>query len=874
MISYKKQKGFSLIEVSMTLLVLSLVLVLMAPFMTKKFRNFGTNGVVFEYSENFKQKSNGDTVDNNNYCFITNQAGNYVATKDCSEYEFTVPKGVDKINLTLVAGGGGGGGASGMMYWKNTNFLSKRSVDFDSATGADSNHWMYGGSTPSLISNNHLIPTKNIKDFIINFITTTGQPSKLPGCGVHSMDKDGTTYIDPNKLCNHSSTGDYAYSWQKHLFNIPTTVGNAINKAGVTGKSNTYTADTGEGGASSPALYNYRFPRYTYRYDSFYDILDGTVGDDYLYIYIHSSAYSNSSNKIYGLTKGIGTLNEDNTCVNDKYKINDNTDLLYKQNGICVKRDNTIAHGGKSELRTYIEMGTNRYGFYIYRLGSGEGNNSGISLITNSNERPLPNISDTNIMLSKQGLKGGSFTFFGTSDSDLRIGENANQSITYLGGKGGTLDIEDIGDCGAGGQGYGFAYDKTATGTNKNRYMPSLQGGPACISTTTTYIPPTPNEASANQSSVTGLRQKPGGMGGAGGSAVRIIDFAVTPGETYIIRVGKGGAGGYSGLDGYKTLKNNVETGTTQAPTDGGNGTGGTSTSIWKKNSDGTQTLIYLVTGGNGGYGGQYQGVGTGRYNKKTYHRLVSSNANFITNAQFDSNIAQKVTDSGSITLVGTTYNTAAISEKYMSIRPYKFLNFRAVSYAERCSNGGDTAGTNTCSGAYNYFNKTDDNSQANFINSMKPDGQTSLNAYDGLFYKTFSKNGGAAYIGGLGGFSGLGTKAGCGGMFMGNSRGLVKNGSTYGTNDLMLHKIITPVDGNLGEVHYFYNVLEYYDNCNLDTPNGQSAKFVSPQISSARGIDYGQAGAGGGGGGYFIDKGAGKGGDGQNGYLIIDWRK
>ena len=57
-----------------------------------------------------------------------------------------------------------------------------------------------------------------------------------------------------------------------------------------------------------------------------------------------------------------------------------------------------------------------------------------------------------------------------------------------------------------------------------------------------------------------------------------------------------------------------------------------------------------------------------------------------------------------------------------------------------------------------------------------------------------------------------------------------------------------------------------------MKSSDGQTAKFIAPSYSSATGEKLGSAGSGGGGGGYNSELGPGKGGDGQNGYVMINW--
>ena len=114
-----KLKAFSLVEVLMTLLIMSLIIVALAPVITKKItQRSRAEGIVYTYT--------GSMQPEENLCFST-EAESYmtpeqkrVSSTRCSEYTFTVPEGVTSIDLTLVAGGGGGGGASGSTLEQHT----------------------------------------------------------------------------------------------------------------------------------------------------------------------------------------------------------------------------------------------------------------------------------------------------------------------------------------------------------------------------------------------------------------------------------------------------------------------------------------------------------------------------------------------------------------------------------------------------------------------------------------------------------------------------------------------------------------------------------------------------------------------------------
>ena len=83
-----KYGGFSLVEMLMALLVASLLLAALAPVMTKRMNdNVSITGI-----------SGGTRLDYKRTFY--------------TDSEWTVPNGVNQINITAIGGGGSGGGAS------------------------------------------------------------------------------------------------------------------------------------------------------------------------------------------------------------------------------------------------------------------------------------------------------------------------------------------------------------------------------------------------------------------------------------------------------------------------------------------------------------------------------------------------------------------------------------------------------------------------------------------------------------------------------------------------------------------------------------------------------------------------------------------
>ena len=137
----ERRGGFSLAEVVITLLIISIILILAAPHITKKMVPQKTEGVVFTYD--------GSNTTVSDKCFVyRNSSGGYISTHECSEYRFTVPDGVEKVNLTLVAGGGGGGGAGGGIINEKTQI-----VEMPSGKNTTAPTETFGGYSQNFIRN-------------------------------------------------------------------------------------------------------------------------------------------------------------------------------------------------------------------------------------------------------------------------------------------------------------------------------------------------------------------------------------------------------------------------------------------------------------------------------------------------------------------------------------------------------------------------------------------------------------------------------------------------------------------------------------------------------------------------------------------------
>ena len=270
-------------------------------------------------------------------------------------------------------------------------------------------------------------------------------------------------------------------------------------------------------------------------------------------------------------------------------------------------------------------------------------------------------------------------------------------------------------------------------------------------------------------------------------------------------------------------------------------------------------SLIYMVNGGTGGEGGKIWNSASGAYSGengqsgRNYQMLITANANLLTTIAMDEDYLSSLAtiqanpdfkdENG-----GDISNLVARRLTYRKLQeePYLELNKRKNENEDFTNNVANK------SGGFSGFDKTN--------------VELSNNQYDGLYYRGLIDNQGA-YIGGLGGFSGLANKAGCGGYFMGNFDGRQNAQGTLPNDETTRKNNINTFSYN----NVSYNVSDFYENCSTNSPNGQSAEFIPPIPNSS---NLGSAGSGGGGGGYNIQRGSGNGGDGQDGYVMIEWRK
>ena len=754
-----KFKGFSLVEVLMTLLIMSLILVLAVPIATRKISFKESDGAVFTYTTRAEQTCPTTAIGSTD--------GN------CSRYEFTIPKGIYFVNLTLVAGGGGGGGAAGMAY---------RSY----------------GASPNIYSDN------SYQKYVASDIKSL----KI------SMTGRGSSKIDLRECKNN---GDY------------------------------YT--TGAGEYSSAAILDYEIPSY------FYQAYKDASGDPLLKYLIHDKYLSTSDankNALYFIKSS-----QDEYC-NTKFYTGCKDNFNYEK--YCFIDLNRGITKDLSENNTLV-----RYGIVNTAANIKEGITGEEALSSAENGYCFSTANDDNIVNSAKycfkrqaGGQGTQTKIDATEKENLCAKHsNNNEMIHFLGGAGGLISDTNI--KGQGMPGCNWVLNCQTKTMTKDGPSGSINNELASIS----YVSKSWKYSTDNFISGEDLRLT--GGGGGGGNAVRIKGFKVNPGETYVIYVGKGGSGGSFGKD-YEATQQNVF-----VPANGVNGENGSATIIKRKNND-TETTLFYVLGGKGGNGGSNDTTNGGASNaiSSGFYNNTGSAVNL------DSSISSSKsgnTNPGNNTLVSVYYKfireknspywalNYINSTKQSGVKGTYSTNIENQDYLKAFSDFNHPKTSGGFAGHLQYKNNVTVNG---IIHNSDDDG-----IYDGFYYRTFLKNYTIGYVGGLGGFSGLGGKAGCGGLFMGNSFGAVVNNdlSSYHFNPIYENKfIINTEQGNIA-----FNVGDYYDNCSNNTSNGQSASFVMP---NPRDLTFGQAGAGGGGGGYSVDLGPGNGGDGQNGYVMIDWRK
>ncbi len=825
MIKIKRYKGFSLVEILLSMVIISTVVILMLPIISKntnKLKNIAKDDHIV-YLHN--QANN----DNNTFpCYTTgiNSSGKTVLTSNkgkCEAHEFYIPKGIYKIDLTLVAGGGGGGGASGATIYQQP-------------------------LTHSGLNKLENIPQERLSNIFVEKLVSSGGKGGEAKKGTQTGPGGGW---GPGGKGPSFKPSQSDYIWK-----------------------------AGEGGKTGVAIINYNIPKenlkagyktFILNENSTYPIEQtGTV-----------KFVSNSDPDIHQMTggkKGIGigvynggigntdkaaasqsyTSIVDMSTFIDKYGryflfaqdgANYVTGIKFDQNASVHKENWNFTKCGNVTGCDRIHLNNNKEYDHEVESSYKKHNDDTPNGTTITNDSGITQIN------SYYYLEGG---------EGAKLFPNSNLGA---GGKGESVYLKCTSTPG-GGYGGGWGPGGHKTSDPKNTCDPKSVDD-------NFKLPAVPAvEPNNRYGKVLVSISNPAGVGGGGvgGTAVKINGLAVVPGEKYTVVVGAGGSGGSKGTTGILNENGNYSV----TPTKGENGTGGSSTAIYNENGE----LMFLVAGGAGGSGGNINSRVKTNGSPGNYHKSIEtpdlpsevrSVPFLLINDDIDVD-SYEIDEKIGLGTNSTSYvgDIAPTGVDIKNIKP-KYITDQTAPLFDMTMSDDNVAKTNETSRTYDgrigSFSKY--NHSAGSISDMGIN-----NIYNGLYFRydpTPDKE--LVYPGGLGGFSGLGTIAGCGGAFVGNYDGLmsastISNRLTDSTKAGTFS--INPKNNANNEM---YTISTYYDNCNINTSDGQTAKFVAPSGSSIAGFNFGQAGAGGGGGGWSQSLGSGNGGAGQNGYVLINWR-
>ena len=809
-----KQKAFTLAELLVSILIISVILTLLAPVITKRAKeNISING--------------GSTNKINTRLFIYNKSDS-----NCSEIpgvnnslscNFTIPSGVNRINAIAVSGGGGGAGATqpSIEYGKKltvanatpktsktqelaiTSGMSNVTVNelIGSGAGGGGASWAESSGGPQSQSDcdpfnalfipaayngsggkNTCVTKYNVGDSggptiasSVSTVMTGGQYCSLSECcwkgttsqectETGSWDGHTTSYSGctrtvctwqaaKNSCQTWAPAGTYAGEWR-----LPT-------NEEMKGWANNISKISPFLGSDGLQLCEYDYPYFgsvrCYHCRNCYG-----SGNNNCYPYY---LWTSSSGYFYYLcgSKLLGPYNYDTTryahsarCVYDG--VNAGSSGLQKYN---------VLSGGGGGAGAYIKnyqipndvISSNIGGkIKLFSAAGGSGGNSASSQGSSASNGSNGNTSYIEIYdkdnVLKWGIRasGGNYGY-GASSTDYGNGgaqTSANSCQLYENGVWRSINCTGVGIKGTNG-------NKVESASSTNTATGGSGGG-----------------SMYNSSTVIG--------GGSGGSISSANGYN---GSVY----GAGGGGATITFD----SSNNPTKGI------GGNGANGV--------AEITYDLVYSAAAGGGGGGGAYVELSD----------ISVSSGNTYT---------IKVGNGGSGGSISTKGSDGGESE----------IVFDSITYTLSGGKGGQigTSATSTTSVIQGIggsggivSSNVSDTTNIKYKNGSKGEDGGSFTKDD---THSNSTNYGGSY-GGVGGVSGIDTKGSCSGLF---------------------------IDSSI---------------CSNTTVNGITNTFVAPIINNTA-IDYGQAGAGGGGGGWsentILYPNPGSGSQGQGGYVFIYWRE
>ena len=884
MIKTKQYKAFSLAETLIAITIIGILIAISVPFITKMFIKAES---LQKDSQGFYYKNNS-TEDALGYCVETklNKDGDIILedSKNCSVDEFKVPKNVSFIDLTLVAGGGGGGGAAGgttYTYHDGSIKSRKPMIQYcltEECGLGDDVETTCGASDYSSCK---YFSSELFKNYKINLMTGTGGNAASSIGGASSQ-----------AIVDYDLTREHLFDYAE-MFYFP----QHFLRAGM------YVSKT-EGKQSSPMLAFYYHPTTQRESDASnitgpqnmyldilpYDETPNVLGETMHSIIVKSGAVSNKDFICKKLVKW------DNSCKTDLDSCTSyyNCDLIpyqnkLKQNSTTTKIGSRIPRAGELGAGADAPGGTpGQYHFdadltveYAPNIGAGGVGGTAIKL------KNFPVIPEkTYKIYVGSGGSGGAKGTLGKIGSIKKIkcpdGTFGCANINAFN------NSETSGQNGTGGTSTAI-YDE-----NNNLVLMVLggAGGNGGVKKATMY-------KLINNSSLPSMKhyQVINHLLGFSGSVIFKSETLPTRqfpivivGRNYVDRINNLVDKSYiesieeNAPTGYKLLGSNPASGdftidlATMTP------------SLIR------YTYTYIPENNN-------QKKENDRYLDKAVRALNYWPRTTAGITEQEQIIEKKKKKRGKIygKIEYIRDQSGTGSFKHAALPDIASEDGKIGGFLDFSDFYNKTSGTFTFADDQTYAdaNGTKDRSYPFIKNSMiNNNGGVGSNVeiYHG-FYMRYLDGVDQMYAGGLGGFSGLGTKAGCGGGFVGNKDGKYLDEVDSGLT--VVDSAVSPkysVDFNGKRIKYasnyvntfiaglrndndnetptMYHVSNYYDNCTLDSPDGQTARFIAPQVSEARGEAIGQAGSGGGGGGWSTKYGAGSGGDGQDGYVFITWKK
>ena len=817
----KKQNAFTLAELLVSILIISVILTLLAPVITKKVKSSisvnngssnssGYNSKLYIYNKLNPECSEISGVNNSLSC------------------NFTIPSGVKKINAIAVSGGGGGAGAT------------QPSIEYSKTLNAST-------SEQKKSTTKEIVIDKNMKNFVISeligsgaggggaaWAESSGGPQSQSDCDPYNAlfipaayngldgknlcvtkynvgDTNGPTIASTTRVTETMKIGCKATEccWKGVTSDSCTSKGSwgehSTSYSGCTRTVCTWSAANNSCQSWAPSgtkAGDWRLPQYSEILGWFNVIKLETeysskitkyLGSDGLQLCVEGEPDYHGS-IMCGRRKEYCSMYDrgDGKClpsINWTGTPQGNYHYVFSIGNVTESYESTLAFSARCVLESGLSSNT-------VSSGGGGGAGAYIKNYQIPNDVISSNIGGKIKLFSAAGGSGGSSA--SSSGSSASNGTSGLASYVEVYAPDGVTLVWGIRALG-GNYGYGASstdYGNGGAQTSANSCQLYENGVWRSINCTGVGIKGTNGNKVESASST---NTATGGSGGGsmynsstvigGGSGGSISSANGYNGSVY----GAGGGGATIVFD----SSNNVTKGI------GGNGANGV--------AEITYDLVYSAAAGGGGGGGAYVELSD----------ISVSSGNTYT---------IKVGNGGSGGSISTKGSDGGESE----------IVFDSITYTLSGGKGGQigtsaTSTTNVIQGIGGsggiVSSNVSDTTNIKYKNGSKGEDGGSFTKDD---THSNSTNYGGSY-GGVGGVSGIDTKGSCSGLF---------------------------IDSSI---------------CSNTTVNGITNTFVAPIINNTA-IDYGQAGAGGGGGGWsentILYPNPGSGSQGQGGYVFIYWRE